>query len=350
MSADPTRFLDWLYENNQPRYADRPLDLTDWPAWSTGLKAAVADSIALEPLQQMQTPLNPIRVTSEDCGDFRRELYQLTIAPHLATQTWLLIPAGRSPDRPATAEPMPAVLACHGHGYGVRAMIGLDPEGHPHETEPDYQKDFALSLVRQGFIVAAPEIIGFGEARREEDKHGSPEDSSCYSISTYLLMLGLTMPGLRVFQAMLNLDFLQSLPGVSTDKIGCMGISGGGLVAAFSAALDERIRAVVISGYANTFRDSIMSVFHCVDNYIPGLLRDCELPDLISLIAPRPLLIENGRQDEIFPIRAAEQALRQLRQVYELHQAADRITADFFEGEHQIHGVKAYPWLKRWLS
>lgn len=350
MSTDPTRFLNQLYDNNQPRYANQPGSLSDWPVWSSGLKTAVADSTGLTSLQQMQTPLNPVRVSSEDCGDFRRELYQLTIAPHLMTQTWLLIPGAQVAEPAAATEALPAVLACHGHGYGVRAIIGLDPEGNPRQTEPDYQKDFALSLVRQGFIVAAPEIIGFGAARREEDTHGSPEDSSCYSISTYLLMLGLTMPGLRVFQALRNLDFLQSLPGVNTDRIGCMGISGGGLVAAFSAALDERIRAAVISGYANTFRDSIMSVFHCVDNYIPGLLGYCELPDLISLIAPRPLLIENGRQDEIFPIQAAERALLQIRQMYALHQAADRIESDFFDGEHQIHGDKAYPWLKRWLS
>lgn len=79
-----------------------------------------------------------------------------------------------------------------------------------------------------------------------------------------------------------------------------MGISGGGLVAAFASALDERIKAAVVSGYVNTFEASIMAIRHCIDNYVPGLLQDAEMPDIVGLIAPRPLLIESGRTTGFF--------------------------------------------------
>ena len=85
-------------------------------------------------------------------------------------------------------------------------------------------------------------------------------------------------------------------------KIGCMGISGGGLVAAFTSILDERIKATVISGYTSTFKGSIMDRRHCLDNYIPGILEYTEMPDLIGLIAPRALFIEAGTADHLFPL------------------------------------------------
>ena len=43
----------------------------------------------------------------------------------------------------------------------------------------------------------------------------------------------------------------------------------------------------MISGYLNTFRDCIMSVSHCIDNYVPGILNWAEMYDVAGLIAPR---------------------------------------------------------------
>jgi cephalosporin-C deacetylase-like acetyl esterase len=64
-----------------------------------------------------------------------------------------------------------------------------------------------------------------------------------------------------------------------------MGISGGGTVSLFSAAVDKRIKVAVVSGYFNTFRDSILSLSHCLDNYVPGILNYVEMYDLAGLVA-----------------------------------------------------------------
>ena len=66
----------------------------------------------------------------------------------------------------------------------------------------------------------------------------------------------------------------------------------------------------MISGYLNTFRDSIMSLSHCIDNYVPGILNWAEMYDVAGLIAPRPLFVESGIKDDIFPIEASKQASR----------------------------------------
>ena len=82
-----------------------------------------------------------------------------------------------------------------------------------------------------------------------------------------------------------------------------MGISGGG-THLFSAALDPRIRVAMVSGYLNTFRDSVGSLAHCIDNYVPGILNWAEQYDVAGLIAPRALFA-NRRKDNIFPIAAS---------------------------------------------
>ena len=48
-----------------------------------------------------------------------------------------------------------------------------------------------------------------------------------------------------------------------------------------------------------------MSIAHCIDNYVPGILNWAEMYDVAGLIAPRPLFSEAGEQDTIFPIAAS---------------------------------------------
>ena len=173
--------------------------------------------------------------------------------------------------------------------------------------------------------------------------------SSCELISTNLLMYGKTLAGMRVYEVMRTIDYLFTRSEVDTDRIGCMGISGGGLVCSFASAVDERINVSVVSGFVNTFKDSIMSIHHCIDNFVPGIIKYAEMPDIVGLIAPRPLLIESGTRDPIFPIDATEEAYRRLERIYQLLGAGDKLDKDLFEGDHMISGAKAYDWFVKWL-
>ena len=117
----------------------------------------------------------------------------------------------------------------------------------------------------------------------------------------------------------------------------------------FTTALDQRITCAVVSGYFNTFRDSIMAVRHCLCNFVPGIARAAEMEDIAGLVAPRPILFETGTQDPIFPTRATQQAYQRLQKIYSVFESAQHLDIDVFEGEHAWSGAKAYNWLDQWL-
>ncbi|RDJ93443.1 acetylxylan esterase, partial [Lacticaseibacillus rhamnosus] len=71
------------------------------------------------------------------------------------------------------------------------------------------------------------------------------------------------MIGWRVYDIMRLIDWIATRPELDAKRVGCRGISGGGTCTLFASALDTRIRAALVSGYLNTFRDSIMSLSHC---------------------------------------------------------------------------------------
>jgi fermentation-respiration switch protein FrsA (DUF1100 family) len=88
----------------------------------------------------------------------------------------------------------------------------------------------------------------------------------------------------------------------------------------------------------------------CGSQVLFGMLGRMEHADLGALVAPRPLLVVNGRDDLLFPVAAAEASLARLRPLYERHGAGDRLAHDVFDGEHEWHGDLAYPFLDRWLA
>jgi pimeloyl-ACP methyl ester carboxylesterase len=124
-----------------------------------------------------------------------------------------------------------------------------------------------------------------------------------------------------------------------------MGISGGGLAALYASVCEPAFARTVVSGYACTFRESILSRWHCPDNYIPGILRIGEIGDFAAAVAPRPLLIESGAKDPLFPIAGAREAHERARRVYELMGAAHALTVDVFHGRHRVSGAASFTFL-----
>ncbi|WP_168120544.1 alpha/beta fold hydrolase [Paenibacillus sp. HB172176] len=279
-------------------------------------------------------------------GDYTRERVQLGAVAGLSFPAYILRPVGAS-----ASERLPAVIAVHGHGYGSRQICGMKEDGEEDTGSGDIYRHFALQLVRRGFVVIAPDVIGFGERRLQADLDENPNaPSSCYRLSTELLLHGKTLAGLRVAEMLGVFDYAAALPDIDAERIGIVGFSGGSLIAYMAAALERRIKAAVLIGFPNTFKDSILSVFHCICNYVPGLLSAAELPELMGLIAPRPLFLESGERDPIFPAKGFRQAVQELQEIYRGEGAENSLGWDLFPGEHEVSGRFSFDWLVKELA
>lgn len=305
--------------------------------WQQNLRAKFQQRLGRFPDEK--SPLNPVILQVDEFPGYRREALRFTSRAGLEVFACFLFPA-------VAQGPLPTLLCLPGHGYGVNSIIGLDAQGEPLK-EPFYDRAFALQAVERGYAVLALELLGFGQ--RREGLPASPEETSCQTLAGTALMLGQTLAGWRVYDAMRALDYLCTRPEVDEKRLGAMGISGGGTNTLFLSALDERVRATVVSGYLNTFRDSVMSISHCIDNFVPGLGLDAEMSDLAGLIAPRALWCEHGNIDHIFPVAAFEQALKNTKKIYAVLEAEARCDGEVFEGGHQFHGVGAWAFLEEQL-
>ncbi len=88
----------------------------------------------------------------------------------------------------------------------------------------------------------------------------------------------------------------------------------------------------------------------CGSQVLPGMLGTMEHADLGALVAPRPLFVETGREDPLFPVAAAEALGRAAGRVYAHLGAADRLVHEISDGEHQWYGRGAYAFLDRHLG
>ncbi len=330
------------------RYAAAPRRLrfavttrADAAAWQKNLRAKLIELLGDFPAAR--PPLRPAVLESRSFAGYRREKIVFDSRPGVAVLAYVLLPSSAKP-------PIASVICVPGHGRGVDDIVGIDEQGRDRTDKAGYQHDFAIQVAEAGLAAVAIEPMGFGCRRDPLNAQKGLGQKACEPTAGGALMLGQTMIGWRVWDIMRTIDYIESRPELDANRVGCMGISGGGTATLFAAALDTRVRAAMVSGYLNTFRDSVGSLAHCVDNYVPGILNWAEMYDIAGLIAPRPLFVESGEKDNIFPINASVESFSQVGAIYRVFGAADRVEQEVFPGEHSFWGKRGIPFIARHLS
>lgn len=340
----PDRFMNGLYKNVYSGPFENIKTKEEAVSVCRNIKADSKSIFNVDKIPEKITDIKPVMVGKPlEYKEYTLQKYSVEICKGLTMLYFMLTPENAS-------ENAPGVVALCGHGYGVRHILNISKKGNKKVFSyiDNYQKNFAVELAKRGCVVIAPELIGFGEARLQKDLIKPFYISSCDELSHHLLPYGLTVATMRVYQAMICARLLEKSHIVDNNKISCMGISGGGLTALYSAVLDDTFKKVVISGYINTFRDSILSMWHCPDNYIPHILETGEIYDFACTLAPRELLIESGAKDKLFPINASERAHENIKKVYALMGAENNIHVDVFNGKHSVSGRKSFEFLSKW--
>jgi dienelactone hydrolase len=338
---DPATFdpVQWT----KLRHDSAPLKLTfraqtrrQAEAWQRQLRAKIVELLGGFP--EPRTPLRAQWIDTCECRTFKREKFVFESRPGVGVLAYLITP-------PNSRGPLPVVICLPGHGRGVDDIVGIDEHGLDRTEPRGYEYDFALQVAGHGMAAVAIEPMGFGCRRDALTIAKGATAYACQPVAGSALLLGETMIGWRVYDVMRTIDWIESRRELDARRIGCIGISGGGTCALFSAAVEPRIQATLVSGYLNTFRACIMSMSHCMDNYVPGILNWAEMYDVAGLIAPRRLFSEAGDRDPIFPAAAARESFARVKKVYEMFGAPEAVEQEIFAGVHEFHGARGIPFI-----
>jgi dienelactone hydrolase len=294
------------------------------------------------------------------------------------TQAYFLKPAN------ATA-PLPGIVALHCHSgikyFGAPKVVRTSDEMHPLMVElqqRNYEgRAWANELAKRGYAVLAHDAFAFGSRRvhldgvmesvREGYQDPDPDDPE--SIRAYnqwagnhehilakaLFSAGTTWPGVFSAEDQRALDVLCARPDVDTKRVGCAGLSGGGLRTVMLAGIDPRIQCAVCVGMMTTWRDYLLN--RCKNHtwmcYVPLLPAELDYPEILGLRVPLPTLVLNDIEDPLFTLPEMQRADAILREVYAKAGADERYACSFYPGGHKFDIAmqeEAYAWFDRWLQ
>jgi dienelactone hydrolase len=369
-------FLSRISPDDPPALSFRRAEFTDLTAWRQAAMAKMWELIA--PPDLGSTP--EVQVVE------RRALDGLTVE----VLCWRL-PAGPPTHavflKPEGADgPLPGVLALHDHGglkyFGYRKIADdgspLHPMLRPHREGGYGGRAWANELARRGYAVLCHDGFPFGSRRvrvadvpdniRWGDARDVSPDEAERDIIAYnqwaaqhediwaksLCSAGTTWPGMFLTEDQRALDVLCSRPEVDAERVGCCGLSGGGVRTVYLAGLDQRIRCAVDVGLMTTWRDGMLDKGWTWTWMVWTWLlpQHLDFPEILGLRVPLPIFVQNNLQDDLFGLEEMRRADDILGEVYRKAGASERYLCRFYPGPHKFDVTmqeEAFDWFGRWL-
>lgn len=246
-------------------------------------------------------------------------------------------------------EPLPVVVCLQGHSTGMHISLGRAVYGEKDvNLVKGGDRDFAIRTIKEGYAAVTVEQRCFGESGNDP-KTGDP---ACRHAAMRALLIGRTLIGERVWDIMRTIDILENKFAelIDKDRVICLGNSGGGTATIYASALDERIKVSVPSCALCTFADSIAAVSHCHCNYIPHISKYFDMGELCGMIAPRGLVVVNGKEDKIFPEEGAKRAFSYTKEIYKAAGAKDKCYHIFGPEGHRFYADAAWPTINKLIK
>lgn len=340
-----TSYMTNLDEKTDPKYSfSKSLSFGGWSGWQQAFRSELRKLTGLEQISRSSSglALEPKLEHTQEHEGYTIEKRTIQTEPGVEQPFYLLLPRhGKGP--------FPLVLTPHGHHRrGKEIYVGNYESDEEKEEALEGDRDIALQAVAAGFAVIAMDVRGFWEMSRLEEYE--KRQLSCTELQKRAYLYGRTIIGERVHDMGRLIDYAATRPEIDSSRIAITGNSGGGAVSLFAAALDERINVSVPGSFFCTFRASLLSVPHCLCNYIPGIMHYGEMYDVAGLIAPRPLLIINGETDPLFPIDAAREAYQQVEAIYRAAGHAERCQLYVGNGGHRYYKQPVWDFVSHYLN
>ena len=345
-NLNPHEMFIKMAAEHTPKYHFDGSTNSDFAAWKAAAWPAVLECLGDFP---EPAPLNPELVVEWESAGLTRQRWLIDVHKHLSASLLVNIPGDLR-----EGERRPAILCWHGHGsYGKEPVMG-------NKTSPDmaanaaaHNYDYGEQMAQAGFVTFAIDWIGGGERHPEHKPNQSPPMGGrdwCNLLYLHATMFGMTSISINVQHGKAATDFARTLPCVEPERLGVMGLSGGGTMTLWSYLCDDRLKAGEIICYSDLWEAfGFRYVNYCGMQVAPGLYKLVDLPDVQGLLAPRPLLIDLGVKDTCFPIDTSIECYRQLEKIYAAAEARDQLELDLHPGEHGWGANKSIGFFSRHL-
>jgi dienelactone hydrolase len=317
----------------------------------------------------------PETVEKVDRGAYVQETVTFNTTPEVRVPAYLLVPKG-------LRKPAPAIVALHDHGgfyfWGKEKLVEVDD---PHPVLVDFKKQYyagnsiAAELAGQGYVVAVIDMFYWGERRmlldddppewRQRPRTIAPARIAAFNqrasqqeqlVGRTIYSAGFTWSGVMFWDDIRTVDYLLTRPEVDPQRIGCVGLSVGGLRSCHLAALDPRIRAAVVVGWMTSFPTQLRRKIRNTIGHtklVPGLYRYLDYPDVATLALPGALLVINGSQDGLFEPEGVRAAFDTLNVAYRKAGVPERVRTRLYDTPHLFNAemqAEAWEWLRKWLT
>jgi dienelactone hydrolase len=364
-----------LNENKLPAFSYRRSEWKNLEAWKKAAKQRLTERLAIPDIGG--TPA--VTVHKQHAYD----------GLHIEELTWQL-PYGRSTEaillKPLNAKgKLPGVLAFHDHGgnkyFGSRKITRTSANQHPlmKEHQQVYYSGLAWAneLAKRGYVVLVSDAFTFASRRvmfqdvptqmrngRNDEDPENVENIKVYNkwagehehvMAKSLFSAGTTWPGVFFAEDRKALDILSARQDVDANRIGCAGLSGGGLRTVMMAGLDPGIKCAVDVGFMTTWKDFVLnkSYTHTWMVYVPLLPDELDFPEILGLRAPLPTLVLNDIDDTLYTMSEMKRAEKILSEVYKKAGAEERLKCSYYPGPHKFDmpmQEEAFNWFDRWLK
>jgi dienelactone hydrolase len=364
-----------LNENKLPAFSFRRKEWTNLETWRKAAKKRLTERLAI-PAMGKAPKVNMVKQYSYD-------------GLHIEELNWQL-PYGRPTEaillKPLNAKgKLPAILAFHDHGgnkyFGTRKITKTSDNLHPliEEHQKEYYEGLAWAneIAKKGYVVLVADAFPFASRKvmmqdvPEQFRNGlndndpeNPVNIKAYNqwasdhehiMAKSLYSAGTTWPAVFFAEDRIALDILSAREEVDANRIGCGGLSGGGMRTIFMGGLDPRIKCAVCVGFMTTWKDFVLhkSFTHTWMTYVPLLPNELDLPEILGLRTPLPTMVLNDEDDNLFTLSEMKQADKILSEVYAKANAADSYKCSFYPGPHKFDAkmqAEAFGWFDKWLK
>ena len=341
------------------------------PSWKKVARGKLLELLHYSPPKQDPRPETVEKV---DCGEYVREKVYFNTTPDIRVPAFVLIPKN-------APKPAPAIVALHDHGgfylWGKEKIVDLETV-HPvlAKFKETYYggKSIASDLARQGYVVIVIDMFYWGERRllldddapdwRERPATITAERIRAFNqrasqneqlLGRTIFAAGFTWSGVMYWDDVRTVDYLVTRPEVDKKRIGCVGLSVGGLRTCHLAALDDRIKAAVAVGWMTSFPTQLRKQVRNSIGFtkiVPGLYQYLDYPDVTSLAMPAAFLVINGSKDTLFAQDGVRASFDKLNACYKKAGIPDKCRTRMYDTPHEFNSemqAEAWEWLKKWL-